>query len=895
MYSLLHSRCGEPFFNLALPFWLEFWPSAYVSCYRSLLSSSMAGLTALALCLVSFLALVSSETPFVQDVAFRSFFADQAESQVSAAWEELPFSLKATGLNEDCDFARKGKMVSTAKAFYVVDGGNLYCSSLKQPVPEISSLESPYNAWTVVGDTGVAGANIMVEAHGLFTNSTSTKNKVGLYAATDRNVALIILEGEGCGAISSVDMLIDEEATYKWGTVNALEIAESTNSLYLATTGEGALSFSLEQGSSKKATRILGDRITGTAYTLKWVEEWQTLYISTHVALFTLRYEGGALAEDDHEWIGGVLGTVVVDLEFDHANQFLWLVESESLHKLNKAGIYFRYGWQQGAPMYNISTVAIVQGGQVYAGSDAGLGMSRVSATASPAQVDAVAPSIDGVAADAVSTTSDPWAWAYYYGPRYLPSNTIHSIIRDNREGAGDSILIATDVGLTYLRAEQMTLEQKAAALQKNQIPRHDRHGLISPVNLNEFGVLSSYHKSTNDNDGLWTGMSVMGLAYRYAESLKNGGKGDDEARVLAWNGFEALEHLSTITGAYPSFVARSLCKVSDDDLGCPTPDPDCVDDCWYHAPDREGWYYKGDTSSDELCGHFAAYALVHDHVAETAEQKARVLKLMEGLLMGIVDNDLYLIQPATGKRTLWGFWNPQELNYEPQHYSERGTNSLEILAWLTQAYSITGNNKYKEQFYDLVKNHKYVQNTYNVKIDSAIDENHSDTELIMLAYHSLFYADQRLEAGHPRKQEVQAMIEPLVVSLKKSFMLMKGELSPLWLGIYAGTAAQTDMIQDKDLSDATWTLRRWAMDFIQWEVMGSQRIDLDFTDHYHVRYSGKDRPVMRHIRPPTERRSGEWNSDPFDVNPGGDGMGEYEPGTWLLPYFLMQFNGLIR
>ncbi len=28
----------------------------------------------------------------------------------------------------------------------------------------------------------------------------------------------------------------------------------------------------------------------------------------------------------------------------------------------------------------------------------------------------------------------------------------------------------------------------------------------------------------------------------------------------------------------------------------------------------------------------------------------------------------------------------------------------------------------------------------------------------------------------------------------------------------------------------------------------------------------------MRHIRPPAERGSSEWNSDPFDVNPNGGG-----------------------
>ena len=65
------------------------------------------------------------------------------------------------------------------------------------------------------------------------------------------------------------------------------------------------------------------------------------------------------------------------------------------------------------------------------------------------------------------------------------------------------------------------------------------------------------------------------------------------------------------------------------------------------------------------------------------------------------------------------GFWNPSELNDNPEHYSERGyvvfivviiviiiiiiivvvivfvgTNSLEMLAYLTSAYSITGKNK---------------------------------------------------------------------------------------------------------------------------------------------------------------------------------------------------------
>jgi hypothetical protein len=186
-----------------------------------------------------------------------------------------------------------------------------------------------------------------------------------------------------------------------------------------------------------------------------------------------------------------------------------------------------------------------------------------------------------------------------------------------------------------------------------------------------------------------------------------------------------------------------------------------------------------------------AVYPLLLDHVAQTPEEQERVLTLMEGLMGNIVDNDLYFIQPATGKRTLWGFWNPKELNHEPVHYSERSTNSLEILSWLAQMYSITGKEKYQDLYWELVNEHKYIQNTFNVKIDSAVDENHSDTELIMLIYQSLFYAYERLPEGHDRREQVWKMIKPMIPSLQKTFILLKGELSPLWLGIYYGSAAQ--------------------------------------------------------------------------------------------------------
>ena len=35
---------------------------------------------------------------------------------------------------------------------------------------------------------------------------------------------------------------------------------------------------------------------------------------------------------------------------------------------------------------------------------------------------------------------------------------------------------------------------------------------------------------------------------------------------------------------------------------------------------------------------------------------------------------------------------------------------------------------------------YRYDKNVLNVKVDSCVDEDHSDTELLMMAFHSMFY-----------------------------------------------------------------------------------------------------------------------------------------------------------
>jgi hypothetical protein len=193
-----------------------------------------------------------------------------------------------------------------------------------------------------------------------------------------------------------------------------------------------------------------------------------------------------------------------------------------------------------------------------------------------------------------------------------------------------------------------------------------------------------------------------------------------------------------------------------------------------------------------------------------------------------------------------------------------------------------------------------------NVKLDSVVDENHSDTELIMLAYHALFYARERLEAGRDgngdgdgdgngdghsnRLAELNKMCELLLPSLRRTWLLARGELSPLWLSIYAGTAGQR--VTTDEVQSAEWSLRRWAIDNIDWQISGIGRMDLIISP-FNVR-NGQV-PIFKNTRPPAEQVSSHANNDPFESVSGGIGNNEVEPAVFLTPLRMMAYYGLLK
>jgi hypothetical protein len=93
--------------------------------------------------------------------------------------------------------------------------------------------------------------------------------------------------------------------------------------------------------------------------------------------------------------------------------------------------------------------------------------------------------------------------------------------------------------------------------------------------------------------------------AFRYQETQSA------EAKEFARQGMQAIIRLEAISGS-PGFPARSFIKVGVDEQP--------RDGEWHATPDGQ-WKWKGDTSSDEIVGHYFVYGLYYDLVADDAEK----------------------------------------------------------------------------------------------------------------------------------------------------------------------------------------------------------------------------------------------------------------------------------
>lgn len=438
---------------------------------------------------------------------------------------------------------------------------------------------------------------------------------------------------------------------------------------------------------------------------------------------------------------------------------------------------------------------------------------------------------------------------SYYWGRRWLLDNHVLDVTTD----ADDDVFILTKGGVSRIDFEFITLEEKAERFTKKLRRHHVRLGLVSDANMTN-GDYAALRMHDSDNDGLWSAMYLASEAFRYAVS------GRDDARENLMDGLDALERLVTLSGI-PGFQARSfeLHGYKKADL-----------EAWRERPES-GFDWKGTTSSDELVGTLFFYSVVKDTLGkDQPELRERIAKLVGSIVGHIVDHDYYYVD-IDGKPTRWGFWNPRNIN-TPAALHDRRLNSVEILGFLGLAYTLTGDEKFRKAYDELVDKHGFAENTIRYLPDPLGPWNHSDDELYWLSYYILL--------GDPLRE---SLLPTYWKSAAEQFEANKRKRNPLWNVIYGARTGRAI-----DLDGVIFWLQEFPMDRRTWAAKNSHRKDVKIVDR---RFAP---PESDPVLPPDERFVHKWNANEMAPDGGGNGNSAESGAEYLLPYWMARYYGYI-
>ncbi len=445
----------------------------------------------------------------------------------------------------------------------------------------------------------------------------------------------------------------------------------------------------------------------------------------------------------------------------------------------------------------------------------------------------------------------------YYASKRWL----VDDAVVDIWPGPQRSVLLLGETGLSIVHLREMTLAEKAEHFDRVTRQRHIRYGFSSSLAMSEPGNVSTGIMIDSDNDGLWTAMYLAGELFRYAVT-----KSDDALRNC-YESFEAMERLSLLT-PIKGFPARSFERAGYE----------VADKSRWHVTKDGGWAWKGTTSSDEIVGHFFAYANFAEIVPD-GEWRSRAIALIDGIMDHIVRNNWYLID-YDGRPTQWGRWHPEYVNRFPPGVGDRRLNSAEIIAFLQTAYHFTHKDLYRQKAIELLNDHGYLDNiTIPMKklsrvpgIDLTTEWNHSDDELAFLSYWNLY-----------RYAFTPELRERYRGAIRDHWEIERPEKNPLWNFLYAATGTEPF-----DLEESIWSLKEFPLDTISWTVRNSHRKDVELLPPNFRRQSTKT------VLPPDERPMSKYNGNAFRLDGGDGGREEFSGDIFLLPYWLGRYLGVI-
>lgn len=492
--------------------------------------------------------------------------------------------------------------------------------------------------------------------------------------------------------------------------------------------------------------------------------------------------------------------------------------------------------------------------------------------------------------------------WFYRQGRSWLPDDKVRSIA----VGPDGTAWFATSKGVGSISRRTITLAEKAKFFE-SEIDKYHRRtpfGYVLGVSLKTPGDKSSFQQHDSDNDGLWTSMYGAGEAFAFAATK------DPKAKERAKNAFEAVRFLSQVTqgGSNPApkgFPARTILPTSgpnpnethytaEKDRREQVKDPlwKVIVPRWPTSADGK-WYWKTDTSSDELDGHYFLYGLMYDLVAETEEEKARVRDVVTAMTDHLIDHDFELVD-HDGKPTRWGRFSPKVLNGDIL-VNCRGLNSLSLLSYIKVAEHVTnGGKKYTDAYNSLIKDHYYATNLLHAKAQSGPGTgNQSDDEMAFMCYYHLI-----------KYEKDPALLSKYYRSLATYWSFEEPERCPLFNFIYlatykggaGGRMQSSAKATAEHIEESIDSLKRLPLDRVHWDHKNSHRKDIVLLRGFWGTWGGRKRGHLRNgkVLPIDERFVEHWNHDPWHLDTGGNGHGLADGNAFLLPYYMGLYHGFI-
>lgn len=461
------------------------------------------------------------------------------------------------------------------------------------------------------------------------------------------------------------------------------------------------------------------------------------------------------------------------------------------------------------------------------------------------------------------------------FSRRWLLDDDVRDVAFDKSGNAW----VATAKGVSAIRKKEMTLSAKETYFYDFLMRRHIRDPWIAHVTkLTVAGDTTTSVDMDDDNDGQYTAMYLAMEAMRYATT------GDPEAKVKARRALDFLIKLQTITET-DGFFARTIVPpswthVHDGNRSYTEKQlaEALVNEVrfkpvakrWHKSKDG-AWIWKGDTSSDEMCGHMAAYYFYYEHVADD-EEKELVRNHVKKIMDNLIKHD-YTLVDIDGKHTYWGVWSPDKLNRDPDWAPERGINSLELLSYLKLVYHMTKEEKYQQEYLKMIHEEGYLENAKRIISSNPAWNTYIDPELLYLAFPPLF----KYEQDEQLKSAYNEIIDTWYQKFRK-------DESPFFNFMYTYLRGE---IYDADKS--IFFLKDTPLDLVDWNIDHSKREDVIAT-----RFPVLEVRQTNVLLPPSERATVRWDKNPWEISGGNPHM-EREPVFWLLPYWLGRYIGAIE